>query len=71
MNAAYASEFGFEHTERDQARTFVGRLLELDKDKRLHAVLFQQFFPASAGCLVQVGSERGGAGHHPLQAVAL
>lgn len=43
LNAAYASEFGFEHTERDQARTFVGRLLELDKDKRLHAVLFQQF----------------------------
>lgn len=43
LNAAYASEFGFEHTERDQARTFVGRLLALDTEKRLHAVLFQQF----------------------------
>ena len=43
LNAAYASEFGFEHTERDQARTFVGRLLALDIEKRLHAVLFQQF----------------------------
>lgn len=42
FNAAYASEFGFEQSERTQARGFLERLVQLD-DGRLHAVLFEQF----------------------------
>lgn len=43
LNAAYAHEFGFEQSERDQARQFIGRLLQVDTAGRLHAVVFQQF----------------------------
>lgn len=43
FNAAYASEFGFEQTERNQARAFVERLVDLDTGRCLHGVLFDQF----------------------------
>ena len=43
FNAAYASEFGFEQSERSQARDFVERVVGLDHDGRLHHVLFGQF----------------------------
>jgi len=43
FNAAYAREFGFEQTERDQARDFIARLLAIDPDRRLQHVLHQQF----------------------------
>ena len=43
LNAAYAREFGFEQSERDQTRRFVERLLACDTAGRLHAVVFQQF----------------------------
>lgn len=43
FNAAYASEFGFEQKERDQARQFIDRLLRLDSEQRLHDALFRQF----------------------------
>ena len=43
FNAAYAREFGFEHTERDQVRQFVARLLSIDTDKRLHNILYRHF----------------------------
>lgn len=43
FNAAYASEFGFEQTERAQARAFVERLVALDGERKLHDVLFGQF----------------------------
>ena len=43
LNAAYATEFGFEQSERDQTRAFLGKLLSADSEQRLHAVVFQQF----------------------------
>lgn len=43
FNAAYASEFGFEHKERDQARAFIDQLLTLDDEHKLHDALFHQF----------------------------
>lgn len=43
FNAAYASEFGFERTEHDQANAFIERLLACDTEKRLHHALFKQF----------------------------
>ena len=43
LNAAYAREFGREETERDRARGFIGNLVRLDEEKRLHQALFQQF----------------------------
>lgn len=43
LNAAYAREFGHEMSERDQARDFIARLLQCDKEKRIHAALFDTF----------------------------
>lgn len=43
LNAAYAQEFGHEQRERDMARVFIEKLLAIDHDKRLHAILFAQF----------------------------
>ena len=43
LNAAYASEFGFERTERDQTRTFLAQVLAGDTQRQLHAVVFRQF----------------------------
>ena len=43
FNAAYASEFGFEQSERHQAREFVERLVALDTERHLHRVVFEQF----------------------------
>ena len=43
LNAAYASEFGFERAERDQTRTFLAQVLAGDTQRQLHAVVFRQF----------------------------
>lgn len=43
LNAAYASEFGFERSEREQGNEFVRKLLALDEHGRLQNALFQQF----------------------------
>lgn len=43
FNAAYAREFGFEQTERDQVRQFIGKLITVDRQQRLQDVLFRQF----------------------------
>ncbi|KFN48826.1 HEPN domain-containing protein [Arenimonas composti] len=43
FNAAYASEFGFEHGEREQTRAFVERIVDLDREGRLQDALFRQF----------------------------
>ncbi len=43
FNAAYASEFGFETSERAETGRFIDRLLGLDHAGRLHGVLFEQF----------------------------
>lgn len=43
LNAAYAREFGHEMSERDQARDFIARILKCDKDRRIHAALFETF----------------------------
>lgn len=43
LNAAYAREFGFEQSERKQARQFIDYLVARDRDGRLHQVLFEQF----------------------------
>lgn len=43
LNAAYASEFGFERSEREQSRAFVAKLLAGDAGQRLHEVVFRQF----------------------------
>lgn len=43
LNAAYASEFGFERSEREQGNEFVRKLLALDTAGRLQSALFQQF----------------------------
>ena len=43
FNAAYAKEFGFESTEREQLGRFIASLLSVDSDKRLHQLVFSQF----------------------------
>jgi len=43
FNAAYAREFGFEQSERDQLKQFLTLLLSVDAGKRLHRVAFDQF----------------------------
>lgn len=43
FNAAYASEFGFERSERDQADEFIRKLVALDTAGRLQDALFRQF----------------------------
>lgn len=43
LNAAYAREFGFEQSERDQARQFIERLVVFDGENRLQQILFDQF----------------------------
>lgn len=43
LNAAYAREFGFEQSERDQARQFIERLVVFDGGNRLQQILFDQF----------------------------
>ncbi len=43
FNAAYASEFGFEASERGETGRFIDRVLGLDHGGRLHGVLFEQF----------------------------
>ena len=43
LNSAYAKEFGFEQSERDQVRQFLVVLLDQDEENRLHAILFEQF----------------------------
>lgn len=43
LNAAYAREFGFEQSEREQTRQFFQRLLACDTKGRLQGVVFQQF----------------------------
>lgn len=43
FNAAYASEFGFEQTERLLVKQFIDKLLELDTENKLHHALFSQF----------------------------
>ena len=43
LNAAFAREFSREETERERVRGFIGTLVALDADKRLHRALFQQF----------------------------
>jgi hypothetical protein len=47
FNAAYAWEFGHEQSERELLRRFFERILLLDADKRLHALLFKNF----TGCV--------------------
>src|SRR5690606_6304897 len=43
FNAAYAREFGFEQSERDQVRDFLAHLLSIDSDGKLHDTLRRQF----------------------------
>lgn len=43
LNAAYASEFGFERSEREQANDFVRDLVALDTRGKLQDALFQKF----------------------------
>jgi hypothetical protein len=43
FNAAYAQEFGFERSERDQLKQFFALLLSVDNTKRLHRLAFDQF----------------------------
>jgi hypothetical protein len=43
FNAAYAQEFGFEHTEREQSRQFIAKLLAIDPQRLLHDTLHRQF----------------------------
>lgn len=43
FNAAYASEFGFEKSQHEQAMAFVQQLLKFDHEQRLHELLYQQF----------------------------
>jgi len=47
FNAAYAWEFGQEQSERDLVRRFFERVITIDVEKRLHAVLFKNF----TGCV--------------------
>lgn len=43
LNAAYAREFGYEQSEREQARQFIDRLVLHDGEGRLQQMLFEQF----------------------------
>lgn len=43
FNAAYAGEFGNEHSEHKLVASFVARLVAADVHQRLHALLFKQF----------------------------
>jgi hypothetical protein len=43
FNAAYASEFGFEQTEREQTRRFIDTLLRCDTQHRLQDTLLHEF----------------------------
>lgn len=43
LNAAYASEFGFEQSERDQTRAFIDKVLAADGAHRLQTAVFTQF----------------------------
>ncbi len=43
LNAAYASDFDFDDSERTRATRFLARVLEADAQDRLHALLFRQF----------------------------
>ncbi|RDI98939.1 hypothetical protein DVT68_10615 [Dyella solisilvae] len=43
LNAAYAREFGFEQTEREQTRAFVSKVLSCDHAGRLQEAVFKQF----------------------------
>ena len=43
FNGAYAKEIGFDESERGKLANFVGSLISIDNQKRLHGVLFQQF----------------------------
>ncbi|WP_313644721.1 HEPN domain-containing protein [Stenotrophomonas sp.] len=43
FNAAYAGEFPNEQSERQRVADFVTRLVNLDEEGRLHALLFTQF----------------------------
>lgn len=43
FNASYAHDFGHEEAERDQLTRFFARLLTVDDQARLHALLFNRF----------------------------
>lgn len=43
FNAAYAREFGQGENERQRLSEFIAMLLAADRDKSLHAIVFQQF----------------------------
>lgn len=43
LNAAYASDFDFEDSERTRIARFLGRIVDADASGRLHSVLFRQF----------------------------
>ena len=43
FNAAYASEFGPEQSERDRLAAFFNTLVTVDDQKRLHALAFEKF----------------------------
>ena len=43
LNAAYAQEFGFELSERDQTRQFIQKVLARDQAGRLHDAVHRQF----------------------------
>lgn len=43
LNAAYAQEFGFERSEREQAAAFIRQLLDSGRGSRLDKVLFDSF----------------------------
>lgn len=43
FNAAYAREFGDEASTREQFDAFFGRLLELDAERRIAALLFERY----------------------------
>lgn len=43
FNAAYAKQFGFEQTERDQLQDFINALVQVDSTGQLKQAVFQQF----------------------------
>ncbi|HHA2712225.1 HEPN domain-containing protein [Stenotrophomonas maltophilia] len=43
LNAAYANEFGFEQSERDQTRAFIDKVLACDQAGRLRDAVFCQY----------------------------
>ncbi len=43
LNAAYAREFGFELSERDQTRQFIQKVITRDQEGRLHDAVHRQF----------------------------